>query len=217
MPRRAPWRAQVGWAWWTLCQLSPRDTMASGHRFVLRSAVSSDRQPKVWHSELTDQVTWWRSAIRTRPAHNQGGERADQGPRQPEADPERDGQGRHGQQRKEAVDTLHVAVAQHVGRVACGARRIRYEQPTDVGEGDASQQSRAVVAVAVGRVRVAGVVAEHVVAAMGGHPAGHRSLDGHRAQHGEGDLQGPPRREAAVGEQPVEADCDPEAGDQRRG
>ena len=51
-----------------LCQLSPSDTIASGHRLVLRSAVPSDRRPNVWHNELTDQVTWWRNAIRTRPA-----------------------------------------------------------------------------------------------------------------------------------------------------
>ena len=57
MPRRTSWRAQVGWAWWTLCQLSPRDTMANGHKLVLRSGVGSERRPKVWQSEFTDQVT----------------------------------------------------------------------------------------------------------------------------------------------------------------
>jgi uncharacterized protein (DUF2237 family) len=44
--------------------------MASGHRLVLRSVVLSERRPKVWHSELTDQVMWCRSAIRMRPAHS---------------------------------------------------------------------------------------------------------------------------------------------------
>ena len=57
------------------------------------------------------------------------------------------------------------------------------------------------------------MVAEHVVAAMGGDPAGHRSLYGHRTQHGKGDPQRPPRGEAAVGEHPVIADGDPKPGD----
>ena len=72
---------------------------------------------------------------------------------------------------------------------------------------------RAVVAVSVGRVGVAGVVAKHVVAPMGGHPAGHRALNCHGAKDSENDLRRPTRSEAAVGEQPVEPDGDPKAGD----
>src|ERR1700722_20262861 len=68
MPRPAPWRVQVGWGWWTLWQLSPRGMTESDHRLVLRSLVPAVRRPKVWHNELTDQVMWCRSAIRTSPA-----------------------------------------------------------------------------------------------------------------------------------------------------
>ena len=52
-----------------LCQFSPKDTTASGHRLVLWSVDPSDWRPNVWHSELIDQVTWWSRAIRTSPAH----------------------------------------------------------------------------------------------------------------------------------------------------
>ena len=37
----------------------------------------------------------------------------------------------------------------------------------------------------VGAVRVAGLVGEAVVLAMGGDPLDHRALDRHRAQHGQ--------------------------------
>ena len=54
-----------------LCQLSPNDTRASGHRLVARSCcrVVKGRLPNTWHSELTLQVTCCSTVTRTSPAH----------------------------------------------------------------------------------------------------------------------------------------------------
>src|SRR4051795_12638277 len=46
------------------------DRMARGQKFVLRSGASYGRRPKVWHTELMLQVTWWRSTILAKPAHS---------------------------------------------------------------------------------------------------------------------------------------------------
>jgi hypothetical protein len=58
----------------------------------------------------------------------------------------------------------------------------------------------------VGAVRVALFVGERVVLAVVGNPVDHRSLQGHRAQHGERVAQPRPRLKGAVGEEAVEAD-----------
>ncbi len=144
----------------------------------------------------------------------QGAQRPAQGAGQQIADPEGDGQGRCCQQREEPIDPPDVAVPQHVGRVAGRAGGVRHEEPADVGERQPPQEGDAVVAVAVGGVGVPGMIAVHVVAPVGGHPAGQGALHGHGAQDGQGDLEGPARSEAAVGEQAVEPDRDPEAGEE---
>src|ERR1700712_5199853 len=67
-PRKTPCRAQVGSAWCRLCQDSPNDRNASGQKFADLSRAANGRSPIMWQIELTDQVTWWSNAIRTRPA-----------------------------------------------------------------------------------------------------------------------------------------------------
>src|SRR5579863_703491 len=68
-PRRTPWRADVGYAWWRLCHDSPMESTASAATLRLSSVVVKGRRPTMWQIELTPQVTWWSRAIRTRPAH----------------------------------------------------------------------------------------------------------------------------------------------------
>src|SRR3984885_6473095 len=51
--RRSPCSAEVGNAWWLLCQASPRESGASQARLRDSSPVSNRRRPKKWQSELT--------------------------------------------------------------------------------------------------------------------------------------------------------------------
>src|SRR5207237_2847577 len=55
----APRRTQAGSEWRMLCQLSPSESRASGHKLVARSwrRVVNGRAPTTWHTELTLQVT----------------------------------------------------------------------------------------------------------------------------------------------------------------
>ena len=55
-----------------LCQLSPSESRARGHKLVARShrRVVKGRVPITWHSELTLQVTCCSKVTRTSPAHN---------------------------------------------------------------------------------------------------------------------------------------------------
>ena len=64
-----PCRADAGAQWWKLCQLSPKEARANAATLVLLSVVSKGRRPQMWQTELMLHVTWWRTAIRTRPAH----------------------------------------------------------------------------------------------------------------------------------------------------
>src|SRR5262249_57139154 len=65
-PSSAPWRAQVGSEWCRLCQDSPKEGMASQATFRDLSRTSKSSWPKVWQTELMDQVTWCSRQIRTR-------------------------------------------------------------------------------------------------------------------------------------------------------
>src|SRR3981081_357662 len=65
-PLSAPCRAQVGAGGGMLCQDSPNDRIASQLTFRDLSRTSNSSLPNVWHTELIDQVTWCRNAIRTR-------------------------------------------------------------------------------------------------------------------------------------------------------
>src|SRR6185312_8931923 len=68
-PRSTPCRAQVGSAWWLLCQDSPKLRIASGQKFAERSREAYGRSPIMWHTELIDQVTWCSTQTRTSEAH----------------------------------------------------------------------------------------------------------------------------------------------------
>ena len=50
--RPRPWTAEVGKAWWLLCQASPRVGIAIRARLRDSSVVSKSRLPKTWQSEL---------------------------------------------------------------------------------------------------------------------------------------------------------------------
>jgi hypothetical protein len=63
--------------------------------------------------------------------------------------------------------------------------------------------------VPVRRMRVARPVGKCVMATVDGDPADDITLEAHRARDSQRDPQGWRRREAAVGEQPVEADGHP--------
>jgi hypothetical protein len=46
----SPWRAEVGKAWWLLCQDSPKVRRESQARLRDSSPVSKSRRPKKWQS-----------------------------------------------------------------------------------------------------------------------------------------------------------------------
>ncbi len=50
--RPRPWVAEVGKAWWLLCQASPKVGIAISARLRDSSVVSKSRLPKTWQSEL---------------------------------------------------------------------------------------------------------------------------------------------------------------------
>jgi hypothetical protein len=184
-PRSTPWRALVGSAWWRLCQLSPNESRARGHRLVARSwrRVRNGRSPIRWQREFTLQVTWWsRASVRT-------------------------------QRREGAGDGTDVAVGQQVGGIVLRQRTVVAEQPADVGVQQPAQLAAQMRAVAVRRVRVAGPIGEGVVAAVGGDPADDVTLETHGAGHRERDAHGPDGPVAAVSETAVEADRDAETRD----
>ena len=80
---------------------------------------------------------------------------------------------------------------------------------------EAGQDPAHALAVAdVGAVRVALFVGVGVVLAVVGDPGDHRSLDRHRAEHREDVLDRLRGLEGAVGEKAVEADRDPDRGQQ---
>ena len=56
--RRRPCSADVGNAWWLLCQASPNVSGASHRRLRDSSFVAKRRRPKKWHRELIEYVAW---------------------------------------------------------------------------------------------------------------------------------------------------------------
>ena len=65
-----PCSAEVGNAWWLLCQASPKEKNESQNRLRDSSFVSKRRRPKKWHSELIEYVAWCRTSTRTAPPHS---------------------------------------------------------------------------------------------------------------------------------------------------
>jgi hypothetical protein len=116
----APWRAQAGSEWCMLCQLSPSESRAGGHKLVAQSwrRVVNGRVPITWHVGLTLQVTCCTKVTRTSPAHSRVPSAARQlppiAPARRERQPERDGApgGERGR------DRPHGRVGHHVRGVA---------------------------------------------------------------------------------------------------
>ena len=110
-------------------------------------------------------------------------------------------------------DLGDVLVGQQVGGEALLVGLLDVEQPADVGVEQALGQAAEGLAVAPGAVRVALLVAEGVMAAVIGDPAGDRPLDREAAGDGERDAQRAVGLERAVREVAVEADRDAVAAD----
>src|SRR5205807_4683008 len=62
-----PCRAEVGKAWWLLCQASPNVKGESHARLRDSSFVAYGLRPKKWQRELMQNVNWWHRKIRTAP------------------------------------------------------------------------------------------------------------------------------------------------------
>ena len=147
--------------------------------------------------------------------HSGPDERGDgAGPRSGEqpTEAERDAERRDRGEWEEAVERDEVAVVQEVGRIPLGRREVGGEQPTDVGPDESAELVPCALPVALRGVRVAGLVAEAVVAAVCRDPADDTTFERHRTRGRERDLQRPVGPEAAVREHPMETDGHPDGG-----
>src|ERR1044071_8291926 len=64
-----PCRAEVGCAWWLLCQPSPNEIMATHQLLRESSRVAKRRAPHMWVAELTSQVACSPATMRRQFAH----------------------------------------------------------------------------------------------------------------------------------------------------
>src|SRR5580698_4777687 len=151
----------------------------------------------MWHSELTLQVTCCNTVTRTSPAHRSPSSAVRQLP--PISQPAPNGSAR---------DRTHRAGnAAEIARMERSAVMSGAYRSGGVGSSRSSQP-----AWAWARPRSC-PAREGVMAAVHGDPADDRALEAHRPRERERDTQGRGRGEAAVGQQPVEADGDAEPGD----
>src|SRR5262249_36779594 len=65
-----PFTAELGNAWWLLCQPSPPRTMPSTQLLRLPSAVSNLRVPNTCANELSANVACWVRNTRAKPPHS---------------------------------------------------------------------------------------------------------------------------------------------------
>src|SRR5437899_11016551 len=65
----SPWRAEVGWAWWLLCQPSPKEISATHQLLRESSRVAKRREPHIWVAEWTSQVACRPKTMRTHMPH----------------------------------------------------------------------------------------------------------------------------------------------------
>ena len=177
-PRRTPCRAQVGSAWCRLCQVSPKDRIASGQKLAARS-----RRRTALADHVADRVDRPGDVVQQRDADQPGpeerGQRAPPGPGDQAAEQRRAATSVITRpQREQLVDPADVAVGEQVGgepplvgagrgRTASPCGRARSPWPA---RGDGAEQPR--------RVRVALPVGEGVVAAVVGHPVDDGALHG---------------------------------------
>ena len=112
------------------------------------------------------------------------------------------------------ADKPEVAVGEEILGVAGGVGHVlAAEHPADVRVAKATEGAPpSGRVVEVGAVRVALMVREAMVLAVGGDPLDHWPFDGHRAEHGQHRSHRARRLEAAVREQPVIADGDAQPG-----
>ena len=68
-----PWRAEIGWAWWLLCQPSPKLSSATNQLLRESSRVAKRREPHMCVIELTIQVTCWPTVTRRKMPHSTNG------------------------------------------------------------------------------------------------------------------------------------------------
>src|SRR5580704_8057724 len=69
----SPCRAEVGCAWWLLCQPSPNVSRATHQLLRESSRVSNRRRPHMWVAELTSQVECRPTTTRKQPPHKKSG------------------------------------------------------------------------------------------------------------------------------------------------
>ena len=62
-----PWNAELGNAWWLLCQLSPNEIRLSSQTLRDSSELLKFRRPQKWQIELIENVTWWSRKMRIAP------------------------------------------------------------------------------------------------------------------------------------------------------
>ena len=134
----------------------------------------------------------------------------------PPAEEEGDEEAGHRPEEEAAVDEAAHRVALEVGGEAVLAAALGVvEEPAHVGVVEALQRAAPAAAVSVvGAVGVALGVRAGVVLSVVGDPGDQRPLDRRRAKRPEDAAQGRAGGEAAVGEEAVKADGDPEAGEQ---
>src|SRR5579863_4062886 len=68
-----PWEAEVGWAWWLLCQPSPKVSSATHQLLVERSRVAKRRDPQECVAEFTSQVACSKKTVRKNVPHKSHG------------------------------------------------------------------------------------------------------------------------------------------------
>src|SRR6267142_4496625 len=68
-----PGRAEVGWAWWLLCQPSPKVSKATHQLLVERSRVIKRREPQLCVAEFTSQVVCSPTTVRKKTPHRRNG------------------------------------------------------------------------------------------------------------------------------------------------
>ena len=103
-------------------------------------------------------------------------------------------------------DRPHGRVGHQVRGIARGRGRVIAQQPANMRMGETAELPGQAGSVPVRRMRVTRPVGKGVMTAVDGDPADDLALEAHRPRDSQRDPQRRRRSEAAVGEQPVEAD-----------
>ena len=193
---------------------------------VPRLAPGRDRQPRhvarliarvvvTVAEEVTDRVDRERGVVHEedprRAAPQQPLEASGHGSGERDPEPEGGGQAEQHPEHEGAIDEANPRIVEQVAGVALLVGHLHVgEHPPDMGVEEAAQGATPAAAVTDMRaVRVAGLIGEVVVLAVGGHPVDDRTLGGGGPQRGERRSRQAVALEASVGEQAVKADRDP--------